>query len=80
VTISLTFPFGLKAVERGHVTVPVMSALSNIVWALSGMLGPVLGGVFAEWAGDRVAFGLLAGLCVIVALAVGRTHVRTRQA
>jgi MFS family permease len=80
VTISLTFPFGLKAVERGHVTVAVMSALSNIVWALSGMLGPVLGGVFAEWAGDRVAFGLLAGLCVLVAVAVGRTHVRTRQA
>lgn len=78
VTIALTFPFGLLAVERGKVTVPVMSALSNIVWALSGILGPVMGGAFAEWAGDRVAFGVLAGLCVVVALAVGRAHVRSR--
>ena len=77
-TIALTFPFGLLAVERGRVTVPVMSALSNIVWALSGILGPVLGGAFSEWAGDQVAFGVLAGLCVVVALAVGRAHVRTR--
>jgi MFS family permease len=79
-TIALTFPFGLLAVERGRVTVPVMSALSNIVWALSGILGPVIGGAFAEWAGDQVAFGVLAGLCVVVALAVGRAHVRTRTA
>lgn len=78
VTIALTFPFGLLAVERGKVTVPVMSALSNIVWALSGILGPVMGGAFAEWAGDQVAFGVLAGLCVVVALAVGRAHVRSR--
>lgn len=77
-TIALTFPFGLLAVDRGRVTVPVMSALSNIVWALSGILGPVMGGAFAEWAGDQVAFGVLAGLCVVVALAVGRAHVRTR--
>lgn len=79
-TIALTFPFGLLAVERGRVTVPVMSALSNIVWALSGILGPVIGGAFSEWAGDQVAFGVLAGLCVVVALAVGRAHVRTRAA
>ena len=79
-TIALTFPFGLLAVERGRVTVPVMSALSNIVWALSGILGPVIGGAFSEWAGDQVAFGVLAGLCVVVALTVGRAHVRTRAA
>ncbi len=79
-TIALTFPFGLLAVERGRVTVPVMSALSNIVWALSGILGPVIGGAFSEWAGDQVAFGVLAGLCVVVALAVGRAHVRSRTA
>jgi MFS transporter, DHA1 family, solute carrier family 18 (vesicular amine transporter), member 1/2 len=79
-TIALTFPFGLLAVDRGRVTVPVMSALSNIVWALSGILGPVIGGTFAEWAGDQVAFGVLAGLCVVVALAVGRAHVRSRTA
>ena len=71
VTISLTFPFGLLAVERGNVTVPVMSALSNIIWALSGMVGPFIGGVVAERAGDRVAFGILVAVCLVVAAVVG---------
>jgi MFS family permease len=72
VTVALTFPFGLHAVERGCVTVAVMSALANIIWALSGMAGPTVGGAFAEWAGDRLAFAVLALICVGVALAVGR--------
>ncbi|HET7902001.1 MAG TPA: MFS transporter [Candidatus Nanopelagicales bacterium] len=80
VTIALTFPFGLLAVERGHVTVAVMSALSNIVWAISGIVGPVVGGVFAEWAGDQVAFAVLAAVCLVVAVAVGRAHLRSRAA
>lgn len=74
VSISLTFPFGLLAVERGHVTVPVMSALSNIIWALSGMVGPFMGGAFAEWAGDRVAFAVLVAVCLVVAVVVGRSR------
>ena len=74
VTISLTFPFGLLAVARGHVTVPVMSALSNIIWALSGMVGPFMGGTFAEWAGDRAAFGVLVIVCLVVAVVVARSR------
>ena len=74
VTISLTFPFGLLAVERGHVTVPVMSALSNIIWALSGMIGPFVGGAVAERAGDRLAFGILVVVCLVVAVVVGASR------
>lgn len=53
VVAALTFPFGLLAVRLGAVTVAVMSALTNIIWAVSGMVGPTVGGAFAEWAGDR---------------------------
>ena len=69
---ALTFPFGLHAVERGAVTVAVMSALANIIWALSGMAGPTVGGAFAQWAGDRSAFAVLSLVCVGVTVAVAR--------
>jgi MFS family permease len=78
VIVALTYPFGLLAVGRGAVTVAVMSALANIIWALAGMLGPTVGGAFAEWAGDRVAFGflaLVAGVVVVVLLRSSTTKV-----
>jgi hypothetical protein len=72
VSVALTYPFGLYAVRRGFVTVAVMSALANIIWALAGLLGPSVGGTFAEWAGDRVAFVLLTVVCMAVAASVAR--------
>jgi len=80
VTIALTFPFGLLAVERGAVTVAVMSALSNIVWASSGMLGPTVGGTFSEWAGDQWAFAVLTVICLVVAVIVARVARRSTPA
>ena len=80
VTIALTFPFGLLAVERGAVTVAVMSALSNIVWASSGMLGPTVGGTFSEWAGDQWAFAVLTVICLVVAVIVARMARRSTPA
>ena len=62
-TIAAALLFGPAA---GAVTVAVMSALANIIWALSGMLGPTVGGAFAEWAGDKVAFGVLALVSAVV--------------
>ena len=72
VMIALTFPFGLMAVGRGRVTVAVMSALCSMVWAISGIVGPALGGLSAQSAGDQVAFGLLATVCVVVTLVIAR--------
>ena len=66
VIVALTYPFGLLAVRRGAVTVAVMSALANIIWALAGMLGPTVGGGFAEWAGDQMAFAVLALAAALV--------------
>jgi hypothetical protein len=72
VIVALTFPFGLYSVARGAITVAVMSALANIIWALSGMAGPTVGGAFAEWAGDGPAFGVLAAVAAVVAVIVSR--------
>ena len=74
VVVALTYPFGLLAVRRGAVTVAVMSALANIIWAVSGMAGPTVGGAFAEWAGDQVAYGVLAAVAAIVVVAVLRIN------
>ena len=72
VIVAITFPFGLYSVARGAVTVAVMSALANIIWALSGMAGPTVGGAFAEWAGDGPAFAVLALVSVVVTGIVSR--------
>jgi len=72
VIVALTYPFGLLAVERGAVTVAVMSALANIIWALSGMAGPTVGGAFAELAGDQMAFAVLASICALVVVVMVR--------
>lgn len=80
VTGALAFPFGLQAVRRGAVTVALMSALANIIWALSGIVGPTIGGAFAEWAGDQVAFAVLAAISLLVALVVGRRGHASRSA
>ncbi len=80
IVVALTYPFGLQAVGRGVVTVAVMSALANIIWALAGIAGPTVGGAFAEWAGDRAAFAVLSGVCLLVALDVMRRARRTAAA
>jgi MFS family permease len=72
VIVALTYPFGLLAVKRGAVTVAVMSALANIIWALSGMAGPTVGGAFAELAGDQMAFAVLASICALVVVVMVR--------
>jgi MFS family permease len=72
VTAALSFPFGLLAVERGAVTVGVMSALANIIWSISGLLGPTLGGISTQAIGDQAAFGLLASIALLMSFLIYR--------
>lgn len=72
ITAALTYPFGLHAVARGRVTVGVITALANVIWAVSGLVGPIVGGAFSQSVGDQAAFAVLALVCVVVAMAVGR--------
>ncbi len=77
VMISFTFPIGvLGAKERGF-NVAVVGALLTLVWAVSGLIGPALGGAIAQRVGDQRWFLLLAvfGLASAVWMWVGRDRV-----
>jgi len=80
VTSALSFPFGLLAVERGAVTVGVMSALANIIWSISGLLGPTLGGLATQTIGDQAAFGLLASIALLMSFLIYRQGKAPRPA
>ena len=60
VMIALTYPLGAVGASEGGFSVAVVGALLNIVWAISGIVGPSLGGSISEAAGDQVVFGALA--------------------
>jgi hypothetical protein len=42
------------------VSVALVGGLLNVAWALSGLVGPTLGGIAADLVGDRPTFLLLA--------------------
>ena len=58
VMISLTFPLGVAGPR--HVSVALVGGLLNVAWAISGLIGPTLGGVATQRIGDRATFSLLA--------------------
>jgi MFS family permease len=78
VMISLTFPIGVAG--PGHISVALVGGLLNVAWAVSGLLGPTLGGVAAEVIGDRPTFLLLSVIAVVAALWMVRAHGRAGTA
>jgi predicted MFS family arabinose efflux permease len=60
VMIALTFPLGVAGSR--HVSVALVGGLLNVAWAISGLIGPTLGGIGAEAVGDRLTFLLLAAI------------------
>jgi predicted MFS family arabinose efflux permease len=66
VMIALTFPLGVAG--SGHVSVALIGGLLNVAWAVSGLVGPTLGGIAAETVGDRPTFLLLAVITGAAAL------------
>jgi predicted MFS family arabinose efflux permease len=64
VMVALTYPLGAIGARQGGFSVAVVGGLLNIVWAISGILGPVFGGSISQAAGDRVVFGALAAIAL----------------
>jgi predicted MFS family arabinose efflux permease len=60
VLVALTYPLGAAGAAEGGFSVAVVGALINIVWAVSGLVGPVVGGLAAERLDDRAWFAGLA--------------------
>lgn len=59
VLIALTFPIGVLGAEEGGFNVAVVGALLTLVWAVSGLVGPSVGGLVTQTAGDERWFLLL---------------------
>jgi MFS family permease len=77
VLIALTYPLGASGATQGGFSVAVVGALINIVWAVSGLLGPIVGGAVAQAIGDRLWFvGLAAGAVAAASWMWRRREVR----
>jgi hypothetical protein len=77
VLIAITYPLGATGATQGGFSVAVVGALINIVWAGSGLFGPIVGGAVAQAIGDRLWFvGLAAGAVAAAAWMWRRWDVR----
>jgi MFS family permease len=76
VMIALTFPIGVAGSR--HVSVALVGGLLNMAWAISGLVGPTLGGVAAQVIGDRLTFLLLGVISGAAALWMVRARARAR--
>ncbi len=56
VLVALTYPLGVAGAAEGGFSVAVVGALINLVWAVSGLAGPMIGGTAAQFVDDRVWF------------------------
>lgn len=65
--IAVTYPLGAVGAREGGFSVAVVGALLNIVWAVSGILGPSIGGSVSGAIGDIAVFLLLAAISLICA-------------
>ena len=74
VMIALTFPLGVAGPR--HVSVALVGGLLNVAWALSGLVGPTLGGLAADVVGDRPTFLLLGMISAGAALWMWRVRRR----
>jgi predicted MFS family arabinose efflux permease len=72
VMIALTFPLGVAGSR--HVSVALIGGLLNVAWAVSGLVGPTLGGIAAQTVGDRMTFLLLAAITGAAAFWMVRAH------
>jgi predicted MFS family arabinose efflux permease len=77
VMIALTFPLGVAGPRR--VSVALVGGLLNAAWAISGLIGPTLGGVAAQTIGDRATFSLLAIITAGAALWMVGVRQRLRR-
>jgi predicted MFS family arabinose efflux permease len=76
VMIALTFPIGVAGSR--HVSVALVGGLLNMAWAISGLVGPTLGGVAAQAIGDRLTFLLLTVVSGGAAVWMLRARARAR--
>jgi MFS family permease len=66
--------------ERAGLAQGLAFGLMNACWAIGNAVGPAMGGLLAELAGDEVPFLLAAAVCVATLAAAWPRRVRTTVA
>jgi MFS family permease len=74
------YPMGADGADRAGLGHGLALGLVNLVWGVGAVVGPVAGGAVAGYAGDRVAYLLLAALCVGAALVMRSGSLRQQRA
>ena len=81
---TVSYPLAAAAAERRGICLGAAVGLLNGVWAATAVLGPLAGGLAAEHAGARAAFGLTEAACTaaltVTAVAAWRTRHPARGA
>ena len=81
---TVSYPLAAAAAERRGIGLGAAVGLLNGVWAATAVLGPLAGGLAAEHAGARAAFGLTEAACTaaltVTAVAAWRTRHPARGA
>jgi predicted MFS family arabinose efflux permease len=65
--VAITYPLGAIGAREGGFSVAVVGALLNMVWAGSGIVGPIVGGSVSGAVGDTAVFLILAAVSVVSA-------------
>ena len=81
---TVSYPLAAAAAERRGIGLGAAVGLLNGVWAATAVLGPLAGGLAAEHAGARAAFGMTEAACTaaltVTAVAAWRTRHPARGA
>jgi MFS family permease len=64
---TLVYPLGARGAARANQGTASVMGLLNLVWGLAGTVGPIVAGVIAESADERVAYFVL----LVLAVAIG---------
>jgi hypothetical protein len=57
--VAITYPLGVVGAREGGFSVAVVGALLNMVWATSGIVGPLVGGSISGALGDTAVYAVL---------------------
>ena len=63
---TLVYPLGARGAARANQGTASVMGLLNFVWGLAGTLGPILAGVVAQQADERVAYFVLLALALTI--------------
>ena len=74
------YPMGADGADRAGLGHGLVLGVVNLVWGVGAVVGPVMGGAVAGFAGDRVAYLGLAGLCLTASVVMRSRGLRQQRA